>query len=195
MPKLLTDDDSTFTPNNVQVPVGGDARTAASVEVGFQELANRTAYLKTNQDDTQQKRLYYLASFDGSPAPSGLFTVPATSPQFTAVNLGGFSVSSSAIQVPEAGIYLVTVSLGARLASGDNNDIFKVGIAVGGTTKLLQHCQRNGVDTLERFSLSVIGPVDIATPATQKITIVNAHDVTINDAIGHISVHKCGPAA
>jgi len=49
MPINLTDDPSSW-PGAVQVPVGTDARTAASVHTPFQTLANRSAYNKGAND-------------------------------------------------------------------------------------------------------------------------------------------------
>jgi hypothetical protein len=50
MPTTLNDDPSEY-PADILVPVGGDPRTDSSVQVPFQQLANRTAYLLARADD------------------------------------------------------------------------------------------------------------------------------------------------
>lgn len=56
MSEILVEDDSAY-PADVTVPEDGDARNAASVAVGFQALANRFAYLKTNLFDPLLEQL------------------------------------------------------------------------------------------------------------------------------------------
>jgi hypothetical protein len=60
MPKNLTD--STTWASAVQVPVGGDARKASSLEPGYQALADRTAYLRQLAETLGIKTVRSVAS-------------------------------------------------------------------------------------------------------------------------------------
>jgi len=63
MPKFLTEADAWEAEGTVVVPTDGDVRNAASVELAFQQLTNRTLYLYNYVDGGAESRVLILSIF------------------------------------------------------------------------------------------------------------------------------------
>jgi len=89
---------------SVVVPEDGDPRTAASVEMPFQALANRTTNLKERVDMLDAFAAYRITASGQPPFANATLTEIAQS--------GGFSNTTNTITVPaKPGLYLATLSV------------------------------------------------------------------------------------
>jgi hypothetical protein len=195
-------DGSTY-PGTIYVPVGGDARTAASVESPFQQLTDRTAVLKTTTDaraanDRIWMRIQVSDAIAGNSYLYELVETYSPSSQFyDFVNNGGFTIVSNAIEVPSAGLYEVSahIPITTDAAEGQNaKDILRV----GGSDEYSFICMSRDPTNDQRKLTAFSCIVDITTPASERISLYTAgytHSVPTLPAKeeAYIAVRKIGP--
>lgn len=98
MPVNITDVNAFTTP--VTAPAGGDARSAASVTVGLQALANRTANLRARLDAPEQTANIAISANQSAFAPTGWATadVVRLNPTGPGFALLGLSASAATVK-------------------------------------------------------------------------------------------------
>jgi hypothetical protein len=157
MPTNLTEVDE-FTAD-VTVPEDGDDRNAASVEVPFQALANRTKYAKARLDELKLKtrRVGCLLDVTGtSIADDGAATLQINRQTidagFETLDVDNVVASPGiALRGPQGeaavGLYLVTLTAFVGVASTDNPSVAQIELSCGGETQLCRGV-RHSADNL-----------------------------------------------
>jgi hypothetical protein len=184
---------STFTAS-ITVPDGGDPRTAASVELPFQGVANRTrnhedriqAVEALNIEDALDDHEDRLDAIEGADTVAQInvlktfayydFTsdVKDSGERFALTEVidsspsGNFSYSDGRVTVPAAGTYEITVLGKMGVTSGTG-----VGVYLRLDSTLLVQ-QDDAAGTSQVLAMGAIAV--ITTPASQRINIVAIYD-------------------
>lgn len=157
---------STFDPN-VTVPDPADARTAASVEVPFQAITNRTKYLKDRTDPLLSQLATYSVGVAAAPKNTG--------DKFELVQIAttaGLSVAANEITAAAAGQYEVLACL--TLFSIDATDplAHQVSIDVNGAASFTAKAVRYKNAAGDLGTQLVVHRV-LGLTAGQKISLTN----------------------
>jgi hypothetical protein len=171
MSKNLTDTDVFTDP--VQAIQNTEPLNEANLsDIGVQHLANRTRFLKTRQDACAQ---YFVTA---SAVANGVTLTLAAD-----LVSGSFTLASNQVQVPTAGKYLVIVEFYDMTSSDTANPKeLKVQLQAGGAL-IEAIATRFSATAGHRVSASISFFVNITTPASQKVTLVNTSG-TGNMSIG-----------
>ena len=162
----------------IQTVADGDAASGANFALAPQGLADRTAYLKEHIDDAEnaielleadvEARLDALEMsaqyrMSGASVSAGnKFTLSLWSAS------GTFVLSSNSVQVPEAGVYLVTVDATAIL---DSSADYAIGLYIGGNKATGRRLTGPGSGTLYRPYAHLSHRVVIGTPASEQVDV------------------------
>ena len=176
MPVNITD--APIYQATIQTVADGDSASGANFALAPQGLADRTAYLKAHIDDAEaaiaalesdvEARLDALemsAQYrmsGASVAAGNKFTLALWSAS------GSFALSSNSVQVPEAGVYLVTVDATAIL---DSSADFAIGLYIGGTKATGRRLTGPSSGTIYRPYAQLSHRVAISTPASEQIDV------------------------
>jgi hypothetical protein len=158
MAKILNEVDAFSA--DITVPEDGDPRNAASVEVAFQALANRTRYLNN--------RLAYASyGVQGNNVDNGgKFTLTEET------NSGGFVLDNNEITVPAVGVYLIEAS-GVFTSSTDTNPlVFGMVVLHGSDDVVTCASTRFSGNGAHLIHASGVGVVDVTDPS-DKISVVS----------------------
>lgn len=163
MPKNLTPI-SQYT-GNLVVPIGGDARTAASVEPGFQTLGDRALYAKTQLDILRTYAQYEIDAFE---IASG--AIMTLTEEF---DVGGFTLASNKITLPAAGVYEVSVDV--SLTGQSTNNPLQIGI------NLMTRTDADDADsTVQEYTTHrTSATVGVSAPHIAFRSIFNCTDIAI----------------
>lgn len=176
MPVNITD--APIYQATIQTVADGDAASGANFALAPQGLADRTAYLKAHVDDAEAAitaleldagarldALEMLAQYrmSGSSVSAGnKFTLSLWAAS------GTFVLSSNSVQVPAAGIYLVTVDATAIL---DSSADFAIGLYIGGSKVTGRRLTGPSSGTAYRPYAPLSHRVIIGTPASEQIDV------------------------
>lgn len=200
----LTDTPS-FTPDGVAVPDDGDDLDAISVEVGFQELANRTAKHEEQLDGITFDGTHTTVGHELNVSNSALFlgTVTAIQP----VRIGNILTGSGPTDpVPCGGIACTTIAATGTISTtasivctgsitatgsiiGNSNLIIAGSAVISGTTTLQGATALNGQVTHGKWIDRVLTAADgDATVVFANYDLINTlsytgdHTITISDS-------------
>lgn len=147
---------------NVTVPEDGDLRSAASVRVAFQALANRSRHAKGRIDAMQ------VATFTLSGTATNVTKHTVTLVSQTG---SGFSVASDEITVPAAGWYLLLLTGYVKTTNTNDpasGDVVYVVAGSGGT--FLTRFRRYSAATSQYVPVNGSALINITNAGTQKIS-------------------------
>jgi hypothetical protein len=177
VPTVITEAD-TFDAN-VSVPNDGESVNQASLLLFAQGGANRARYLKNRVGHG------CVATITGTAKANGVKFV------FDSffVNVGGYVLgdSNTTIQVPEAGLYLVSLSAIATLSDATNPSTYGASILPEGWEG---QGTRFSASTGVGIGISITVQEEIATPASEKISleaVCSAGNVALGLAVLSIS--------
>lgn len=169
--KNLTESD-VFSPN-ITVPEDGDLRSGASVEVGFQGLANRTRHHKNRLDSELPALEAKLTQVGGAQ-----YTLSASGVAHDANVLGstfradaGFTREGNEITLPGPDDYLISATGTFTCTSTEVAIRGGVVIKVGGTGVLAVAATRYSASAGILVDYGKSQVVRIDDPATQKVTV------------------------
>lgn len=158
---------------NVSVPDGGDARTAASIEPGFQSLANRTKYLKARVDALGNYARFRIEAPSPGVASGAKLTLAA--PHLAAVN-NGYTLAANEVTVPAAGVYVVAGVLRMACSNVSANLEVRANITAGTPADSWESNQLRLAATRVADGPAVFaaacGIIVITDPLTEKISVV-----------------------
>lgn len=184
MPEDLTEVDQ--YPAAVPVPLGGDARTAASVRAAFQNLTDRSKHHELHKVET----VAFNLAVSGCHAliGSGLTNDGDPYPLSIVAGVGSFSSNGTEITVPSVGFYLIGVSLqivtpasspfeaGFKILLNDveqlahTNEWFTDGAATTVTMSFVDMV--NVLDVAHKIKLTAITNVSLSAVANKKSKLI-----------------------
>jgi hypothetical protein len=158
---------STYTAN-VTVPDDGDALSAASVEAPFQDVADRTKYLKAHVDALEAANVYGRYTVSGSPGSGANFTLAQ-------VAANGPTLAANEITISQTGLYMIalTCQMSRNIAddgAGTADGAFVVMDLYADAVAVASARTRRFVDEVG-IAVQVNASVVVALTAGQKITV------------------------
>jgi hypothetical protein len=150
---------------DLTVPVGGDARTALSVEIPIQTLGDRAQLSKNRLDACEMYALYEIS---GTIADAAVVTLTELADN------GGFELASNVITVPAAGVYLAAVHGNLSTTDATNPNFMGLRLQKAGANILSAGAFRYSATTSQVLRAPGTQLVEIADPATDVLRIVAA---------------------
>lgn len=158
-------DSGTFT-NPIVAPADGDAANGTTFQAGLQGLANRTRYNKNRIDKLFGGVAKY--TFAASPTADAYITLTE------AIDPNGIgAIVSNQVEVVEAGIYRVSLTIEGTNASASANTVMGIELRVGGTRELRATTVRATASASQPMTIAAGTVLNITTPASQRIGVYN----------------------
>jgi hypothetical protein len=160
MPKNLTPV-AEYT-GNVTVPLGGDARTALSVETPIQTVTNRAAYAKAHLDVLEQYANYGIT---GNAASGATLTLSLLDKN------GTFTLASNEVELPAAGTYLVSLCMIATSLDTTNPLAMGLTLKKGASTVEQISNRRYSGTAGDSVNCALTSTVVVTTPSSEKLSV------------------------
>lgn len=102
----------------------------------------------------------------------------------------GYSLSSDEVQVPAAGKYLVGLTINATHSSASNPSTLIATVVKGAATQTDAQDTRYSTTTSQELQGTSLIVLDVATPASEKLSVKNASGSNVTVVTGTLSIAR-----